>query len=71
MSAPRRDTANTGSGNSFPRRWVLSFLKARGLDPEEDADGDVLFLLDNMKYVLHIKSTISNCISGSDANVRS
>lgn len=37
------------------RRWVLSFLKARGLDPEEDADGDVLFLLDNMKYVLHIK----------------
>lgn len=36
------------------RRWVLSFLKARGLDPEEDADGDVLFLLDNMKYVLHI-----------------
>ena len=23
--------------------------------PEEDADGDVLFLLDNMKYVLHIK----------------
>ena len=37
------------------RRWVLSFLTARGLDPEEDADGDVLFLLDNMKYVLHIK----------------
>ena len=36
-------------------RWVLSFLKARDLDPEKDADGDVLFLLDNMKYVLHIK----------------
>ena len=35
------------------RRWVLSFLKARGLDPEEDADDVVL--LDNMKYVLHIK----------------
>ncbi len=36
-------------------RWLVSFLKSRGLAPEVDADGDVLFRIDNMKYVLHFK----------------
>ncbi len=37
------------------RRWLLTFLKMRGLEPEEDADGDLLFRIDNMKYILHLK----------------
>ena len=45
----------TASGYREYRKRQLLSLKARDLDPEKDADGDVLFLLDNMKYVLHIK----------------
>lgn len=36
-------------------RWLLKFLRRRGLEPEVDSDGDLLFRIDNMKYVLHLK----------------
>ncbi len=36
-------------------RWLLGFLRMRGLEPEVDGDGDLLFRIDNIKYVLHLK----------------
>ena len=34
--------------------WAQRFLAARGLDPQPDADGDIMFRIDGMKYMLHL-----------------
>lgn len=34
--------------------WVQRFLAERGLDPQQDDDGNLLFRIDSWKYVLHL-----------------
>lgn len=34
--------------------WALRFLTERGFNPQPDADGNLLFRVNSMKYVLHL-----------------
>ena len=34
--------------------WAQRFLAERGLDPQRDDDGNLLFRIDSVKYVLHL-----------------